>query len=428
MKTAEIKRYILDDDRPLLCLLIINAILISFPFIRELISFYTMCVITVYSIILLIYRLFSGNLRIRPRAITWLFLIFSAVLLISLAVKRDSVSAIMTNTVMIIINLMVFASPMTIQDEETRASHFLFIQRVTLYSGTIIICAVLFLNFIMNKNIHVTAEGITLIPFVTPPRYEGIMGFNYIGFLSFIDMAFCFSVFFKKDTKSAEKVLMPFFFIINAVPLVISGCRSSQIALLVFLMFFIMLIVYRKMKRKALFFIVLAIVIVCFCMLVVKVTLTRGYNPDSVSTYDFINSISAGRLPIYKLALVNGSSTLFGGGTQPVVDYFGWLCHMHNILLDIYCFYGIFAVLSFSAAIIVIIVSSLKFLCTAKGNGSYVYQGIVAFSVMIAVLAQNMTDCFIFSQPYSVSNIIFHAVLGYVLYFITKGERISADK
>lgn len=417
---TEIKKRLLDDDRPMLCLLMVNAILISFPFIREMISFYTMCVITVYSVILLIYRIFSGDLRIRPRIIPWLFLFFFASLLVSLVVKRDSVSALMTNTIMIVVNLMVYASPLTLQNEETRASHFIFFQRVTVYVGTIAICAVMFLNFILGKNISITPEGISLIPYVPVSRYEGIMGFNYIGALSFLDIVFSVSILFRKETPSFERVVLSVFSVLNAVPLVLSSCRSSQLGVLVFITVFFLIMAYRRIARKALFPIIFVIALIGLIVLVFKVAMSRGYNLDMLSLYDAINMVSSGRLPIYRLAIENGSSSLFGGGTQPVIDYFGWLCHMHNILLEIYCFYGIFALLSFIGGILIICIYGLKTLCTSEGRDDYIFQSIIAFSVMAGILAQNMTDCFIFTQPYSVSNIAFHAVLGYVLYFITK--------
>ena len=423
----EIKKILLDDDRPLLCLLMVNAILISFPFIRDMISFYTMCVITVYSVILLIYRLFSGDLKIKPRIITWLALVFFASLLVSLIVKRDTVSEIMTNTIMIVINLIVYAAPMTAQDEETRTSHFIFLQRVTVYFGTTVICAVMFLNFIICKNIIVTPDGITLVPYMPVQRYEGIMGCNYIGFLAFLDIAFSVSIIFRKETSWTERAVLSVFCALNAVPLVISGCRSSQIAMIVFLGILVLIAIYRMLDRKILFLIVLAVALAGFLALVWKIAMSRSYSLENLSLYDAINLISSHRLPIYRLAIENGSSTLFGGGTQPVVDYFGWLCHMHNILLEIYCFYGIFAAASFIGELLIIFIFGLKFLCTSGRKGGYIYQCIIAFSVMTGILAQNMTDCFIFTQPYSVSNIAFHAVLGYVLYFITKDQGRVTD-
>lgn len=424
---TEIKKRLLDDDRPMLCLLMVNAILISFPFIRDMISFYTMCIITVYSIILLVYRLFSGDLKVRPRIITWLSLVFFASLLVSLIVKRDAVSAIMTNTIMIVINLIVYASPLTAQDEETRTAHFIFLQRVTLYFGTTVICAVMFLNFILGKNISVTPDGITMVSYMPLPRYEGIMGSNYIGFLAFLDIACCVSLFFRKDTSWPERLELSAFSVLNLIPLVISGCRSSQIALIVFLGMLALISIYRLLDRKILFLIVLAVALTGFLMVVWKIALSRGYSLENLSVYDAINRISSNRLPIYRLAIENGSSTLFGGGTQPVVDYFGWLCHMHNILLEIYCFYGIFAVASFICGLLIIFICGLNLLCTSVRKDGYLFQCIIAFSLMAGILAQNMTDCFIFTQPYSVSNIAFHAVLGYVLYFITKAQRRVTD-
>lgn len=369
-----------------------------------------MPVLTAYTVVLMVYNLFAGNLKC-DKLLGISALAFFAFELISYLVVQDPTGRARDYALMIPINGLVLGAAWLRLDERKRlapveACFAVFATVVTLWN-------------LINMVFHVESLGSGRLTGFTanPVRLSEMTSIAMI----------MICMFFSTRKVTWERIACVVAFIINGLTMYFANGRGPLMGLMAGLVVFALFISSKVLKKKT-FIIVLCLVV----MLCLVVGLSIVFSRMDISDFSFdiatIDTLITKRTQIYLDGIHMITEDPFRGHSIPefreLPSYGGTdRYHFHNIFLDLGARYGILAAAAFMVFVVGIIVYSIKGLCKMDRKSLFSTSGLTylaSFSIFICILVQNQTDVYIFFNGYSACNCFFYITAGVLTYWAGK--------
>lgn len=406
--------YLLKGLLPVMLLYTLDSVLFTTSGFSEYVQPVFQIVMVVYATILSLYNIVSKKAFAGKKIVTFSMLVFIIVNFISFFITYDN-GDIFAFYLVYMVGIHYFALGLPRLDiaPDKRRQGIEIVVYIFIVIST-------FVNIVL---LCVTMHSGTLLDIIHgETRLSGFISHpNVLGFYSSM-AAFLASYIFMKFKNKLILFLSATSFLINCVTLYLSKSRSAEILLIVSFALLFIIIAYRKFSRK----IFLSVLVACFILGVIFaafIILSRGVD-ESLSLYALIDSISSGRISLYKAGIEAGiSSPLYGNSYSYLSEIYSPVHMAHNIFIDLFARYGLLSLLAFC----IFNFSLLFYAFKIVGTKNKVYMDssdfrlfIVGLSLIVGLLVQHLFDIAIYYTGFSASNVLYLIFAGYLAYWSAK--------
>lgn len=236
-------------------------------------------------------------------------------------------------------------------------------------------------------------------------RFLGItVNRNHFGAFCFLGMGAIIGVyqFWGKDKSISVKLLLAGIFIINICALIYSDSRAAFLGVVTFFLFYFLLIGYRYIQNKKIYWTIFFTIIVLGSILMIWYIFHRGYTfSDTESVYAILDELSSKRFELWRAGIsIIAEHPILGLSDHDygriIAQFRGEGMGQHNIIMGIGVYYGIPGMLMVLALIIGTVVAAVR-TYKNKSTDREQKEWIIFWAAFIAALLMNdMFETYIF--------------------------------